>query len=54
MLTKGIDISVNRKVIDFDPILVIKRVIDVRLEDTNFEDSRDMDGFAPLRKGCHR
>jgi len=37
MLTKDVDFSVNRKVIDFHEIQVIKRVLDIRLEDTNFK-----------------
>jgi len=53
VLTKDIDISVNRKVIDFDEIQVIKRVVDIQLKYTNFEYGRDLDGFAGLRKGCH-
>ena len=55
MLTKDVDVSVNRKV------MVIKRVIDIRLEDTNFEwledtnfeDSRGLNGLVRLRKGRH-
>jgi hypothetical protein len=51
MLTKDADVSVNRKVIDFHPILVIKRVVDIRLEDTNFEDSRDFEWACAPAKG---
>ena len=51
MLTKDADVSVNRKVMDFHPILVIKRVVDIRLEDTNFEDSRDFEWACAPAKG---
>ena len=53
MLTKDVDVSVNRKVIDFHEIQVIKRVLDIRLEDTNFKYGRDLNRFVRLRKGRH-